>query len=105
MTEKKKVFILGSTGSIGVNTLDVIRLHPEKFEVEGITINKNSDLLEEQIKEFNPKVVVIRNEKVADDVRERIPHNIELLIGENGLIEATKNADYDILLSALVGFS
>lgn len=105
MTEKKKVFILGSTGSIGVNTLDVIRLHPEKFEVEGITINKNSDLLEEQIKEFNPKVVVIRNEEVADDVRERIPHNIELLIGENGLIEATKNADYDILLSALVGFS
>jgi len=105
MTEKKKVFILGSTGSIGVNTLDVIRLHPEKFEVEGITINKNSDLLEEQIKEFNPKVVVIRNEKVADDVRERIPHDIELLIGEDGLIEATKNADYDILLSALVGFS
>ncbi len=105
MTEKKKVFILGSTGSIGVNTLDVIRLHPEKFEVEGITINKNSDLLEEQIKEFNPKVVVIRDEKVADDVRERIPHNIELLIGEDGLIEATKNADYDILLSALVGFS
>lgn len=105
MTEKKKVFILGSTGSIGVNTLDVIRLHPEKFEVEGITINKNSDLLEEQIKEFNPKVVVVRDEKVADDVRKRIPHNIEFLIGEDGLIEATKNTDYDILLSALVGFS
>ncbi|VAX29797.1 1-deoxy-D-xylulose 5-phosphate reductoisomerase [hydrothermal vent metagenome] len=105
MTEKKKVFILGSTGSIGVNTLDVIRLHPEKFEVEGITINKNSDLLEKQIKEFNPKVVVIRDEKVADDVRRRIPQNIKLLIGEVGLIEATKNTDYDILLSALVGFS
>jgi len=105
MAEKKKVFILGSTGSIGVNTLDVIRLHPKKFEVEGITINKNSTLLEKQIREFNPKVVVIRDEKVADDVRSRIPQSIELLVGEEGLIEATKNSDYDILLSALVGFS
>ncbi len=105
MTKKKKVFILGSTGSIGVNTLDVIRLHPDKFEVEGITINKNSDLLEEQIKEFNPKVVAIRDEKVADDVRKKIPSTTELLVGEKGLIEATKSSDYDILLSALVGFS
>ena len=104
-TEKKKVFILGSTGSIGVNTLDVIRLHPEKFEVEALTINKNSELLEAQIEEFNPKLIVIRDEETADKIWRRIPKSIEVLIGENGLIEATKKADYDILLSALVGFS
>ncbi len=105
MTEKKKVFILGSTGSIGVNALDVIRLHPEKFEVEALTINKNSELLEAQIKEFNPKLVVIRDEKTADEILNKIPKSVEVLVGEDGLIEATKNADYDILLSALVGFS
>ncbi len=105
MTEKKKVFILGSTGSIGVNALDVIRLHPEKFEVEALTINKNSELLEAQIKEFNPKLVVIRDEKTADEILTKIPKSVEVLVGEDGLIEATKNADYDILLSALVGFS
>lgn len=105
MLEKKKVFILGSTGSIGVNTLDVIRLHPESFVVEALTINKNSELLEAQIKEFNPKLVVIRNEKTADKVLDTIPQNVEVFVGESGLIEATKNANYDILLSALVGFS
>ena len=105
MAEKKKVFILGSTGSIGVNTLDVIRLHPDKFEVEGITANRNIDLLETQIKEFHPKVVVIRDQKSAEKVRARIPRETNLLVGEKGLMEATKNADYDILLSALVGFS
>lgn len=105
MIDKKKVFILGSTGSIGVNALDVIRLHPENFKVEALTINKNSELLEAQIKEFNPKLVVIRDKKIADKVLDTIPKSVEVLIGENGLIEATKNADYDILLSALVGFS
>jgi len=105
MSDKKKVFILGSTGSIGVNTLDVIRLHPEKFEVEALTINKNSELLEMQIKEFNPKLVVIRNEKTAEEILNKIPKSVEVLVGEAGLVEATKNADYDILLSALVGFS
>lgn len=105
MSDKKKVFILGSTGSIGVNTLDVIRLHPEKFKVEALTINKNSELLEAQIKEFNPKLVVIRDQEIAEKVLDTIPKGVEVLIGESGLIEATKNADYDILLSALVGFS
>lgn len=105
MVRKKKVFILGSTGSIGRNTLDVIRLHPERFEVEGLTINSNVELLETQIKEFNPKIIVIRDPLSADKIRHKIPPNIELLVGEDGLVKATKNAEYDILLSALVGFS
>lgn len=102
---KKKVFILGSTGSIGVNTLDVIRLHPNAFEVVGLTANKNVELLLKQAEEFNPKFVAIRDENFAKQLRENLSGNITLLVGEEGIISGTRNADYDILLSALVGFA
>lgn len=105
MINKKKVFILGSTGSIGVSTLDVIRLHPDKFKVIGLTVNNNVELLLSQIKEFKPEIVVIRDPKASERVIHQIPSNVELLLGEDGLIEATRNSEYDILLSALVGFS
>ncbi len=103
--QKKKVFILGSTGSIGVNTLDVIRLHQNSFEVIGLTANKNVELLLEQVKEFNPKYVVIRDESLVAKVERNLPSGIILLTGKNGLTTATSEADYDILLSALVGFA
>ncbi len=103
--QKKKVFILGSTGSIGVNTLDVIRLHQNSFEVIGLTANKNVELLLEQVKEFNPKYVVIRDESLVAKVERNLPSGIIILTGKNGLTTATSEADYDILLSALVGFA
>lgn len=105
MINKKKVFILGSTGSIGTSTLDVIRLHLDKFEVVGLTVNNNVELLLTQAEEFKPEIVVIRDPKAADKVKHQIPPNTELFLDEDGLIEATKNSEYDILLSALVGFS
>jgi len=103
--DKKKVFILGSTGSIGVNTLDVIRLHRDSFEVVGITANRNVNLLKEQIEEFTPKFVAIRDEKSALQLKDSLAKDITLLIGEEGIISGTRDADYDILLSALVGFA
>ncbi len=103
--QKKKVFILGSTGSIGVNTLDVIRLHQNSFEVVGLTANKNVELLLEQAKEFNPKYVVIKDESLAANVERNLPSEIILLTGKNGLTTGTSEANYDILLSALVGFA
>ncbi len=103
--KKKKIFILGSTGSIGVNTLDVIRLHPNAFEVVGLTANKNAELLLKQAKEFNPKFVVIRDESLAKQLDENLSKDITLLTGEKGLISGSRDADYDILLSALVGFA
>lgn len=103
--DKKKVFILGSTGSIGVSTLDVIRLHQDSFEVVGITANRNIELLKEQIEEFNPKFVAIKDENSALQLKDSLPDGITLLIGEDGIIAGTRDADYDILLSALVGFA
>ena len=58
----KNICILGSTGSIGVNTLDVIRQHPDHFKAQTLVTNTNIDLLEKQISEFHPKYVIIYNE-------------------------------------------
>ncbi|MDP4172391.1 MAG: 1-deoxy-D-xylulose-5-phosphate reductoisomerase [Bacteroidota bacterium] len=101
----KKIFILGSTGSIGTNTLDVIRNYPDRFKVETLTVNSNIELLEKQIKEFNPSLVVVRNEKSAEQLKRSLGNSIEVLSGDKGLIEATRRNNYDILVSALVGFA
>ncbi|MGB5288599.1 MAG: 1-deoxy-D-xylulose-5-phosphate reductoisomerase [Ignavibacteriaceae bacterium] len=101
----KKVFILGSTGSIGVNCLNVISNLNDEFEVTGLTVNSNTELLIEQIKQFNPKVVVVRDKNAAQKILDKIPDSCELLIGEEGLIIASINAEYDIFMGALVGFA
>lgn len=101
----KKVLILGSTGSIGVNSLNVIREHPDKFKVVGLTTNSNIDLLEEQIKEFNPTIVAVRDRFNAKELSKRFNNSTEILSGDEGILSATKNSDYDILIGAMVGFS
>ena len=101
----KKILLLGSTGSIGVSTLDVIRNFKNKFEVFALTANSNIELLEQQVAEFNPKFVVVRNEAKYNDVKKKLNGKCQVLGGEQGLIEVTKNGDYDILVSALVGFA
>ncbi len=101
----KKVFILGSTGSIGVNTLEVIREFPNNFSVAALSGNRNIDLLEKQIEEFSPELVVVNDEAEAEKLKYRIKGKCELFIGERGFVEATKYADYDVIISSLVGFS
>ena len=101
----KKVFVLGSTGSIGVNCLNVISNLKENFEVAGLTVNSNTELLLDQINKFNPQVVVVRDEKAAKDLSHKIPSGCELLVGEEGLIKAAKEIDYDIFMGAMVGFA
>lgn len=99
----KKILILGSTGSIGVSTLDVIRNFKDQFEVFGLTVNSNIKLLKRQIEEFKPKFVVVKNgnfEELKNEV-----NDCKVLNGEDGLIEITRNGDYDILVSSLVGFA
>ena len=59
---KKKITILGSTGSVGISTLEIIEAHPDKFELVGLTINNNFKRLNEQVKKFRPKVVSIKIE-------------------------------------------
>jgi len=101
----KKLLILGSTGSIGINTLDVIRKHPDKFSVTALTINTRIDLLIPQIHEFNPELVVVVNEEAAKKLREAGRINCMVLSGVAGLIQAASHCDYDILLGAMVGFA
>jgi 1-deoxy-D-xylulose-5-phosphate reductoisomerase len=100
----KKILLLGSTGSIGVNALEVIRKFNDKFEVFGLTANSNIGLLEDQIKEFRPKFVVVRNKDKFKELK-NIVNGCEVLSGEEGLVEVAKTGDYDILVSSLVGFA
>ncbi len=101
----KNVIILGSTGSIGVNTLNVIREFPDKFKVKGLTVNKNIGLLEQQIDEFNPDTVVVTDELKAQELERIIGNKCSILKGEKGLLQLAGYDDYDILVSALVGFA
>ncbi len=101
----KKVLVLGSTGSIGVNTLNVIRNFPDKFSVAALTINTRIDLLEPQIYEFKPPVVVVKDDKLAAELRKKLTVKCEVLSGIEGLIYVAANLDYDIMLGAMVGFA
>ncbi len=101
----KNILLLGSTGSIGISTLDVLREFKDQFKVFAITANSNIDLIYKQILEFQPKFVVVREKDKAKKLREKIGDVCKVLDGEEGLIEITKNGDYDILVSALVGFA
>ncbi len=101
----KKVFILGSTGSIGVNCLNVINNLPDDFEVVGLTVNSNTDLLLEQVKKYKPAVVVVKDEPASKKIKNKLPGNCELLTGEAGLLKASSETDYDIFVGAMVGFA
>jgi 1-deoxy-D-xylulose-5-phosphate reductoisomerase len=101
----KKIIILGSTGSIGINALNVIRNYPDLFKISALTVNTRIDLLEPQIEEFHPAVVVVKDKKLADELRKRVGNKCKVLGGEQGLIDAAKNCDYDILIGAMVGFA
>ena len=101
----KKVFVLGSTGSIGVNCLSVISNLKENFEVVGLTVNSNTDLLLEQINKFKPIVVVVKDENAAKKISGKIPKSCKLFVGEEGLINAAIETDYDIFMGAMVGFA
>jgi 1-deoxy-D-xylulose-5-phosphate reductoisomerase len=103
--DMKKVIILGSTGSIGVNSLEVINRLKDTFKITGLTANSNVTLLLEQVSNFNPEVVAVRDENAAASIKEKLPPRCNLLVGDKGLIEAAANADYDIFIGAMVGFA
>jgi 1-deoxy-D-xylulose-5-phosphate reductoisomerase len=103
---KKHIAILGSTGSIGTQALEVIEAHPESFQVEVLTAQNNADLLIEQAKKFNPNAVVIVNEDSYQKVKEALlPLNIKVYAGENALASVVQMDTIDLVLTALVGYS
>ncbi|MGL6106758.1 1-deoxy-D-xylulose-5-phosphate reductoisomerase [Romboutsia sp.] len=101
----KRISILGSTGSIGKQTLDVVRQHKDKFEVIAISANSSVDLLLEQIIEFRPKYVAVYNESSALKLKSMIPVNIniEVFSGMEGLKIISSLDEIDVLLTAIVG--
>lgn len=106
MTQPKRIAVLGSTGSIGTQTLDVIRQHPEDFEVEVITAQNNCDLLISQALEFKPNAVVIGNESNYQKVKEALlSHDIKVFAGQKAIAQVVEMETIDVVLTALVGYS
>lgn len=103
---RKRIAILGSTGSIGVQTLDVIRRHPAVFEVEVLTAQNNADLLIKQALEFVPNAVVIGDESAYKKVAEVLqPKDIKVFAGSDALAQVVQMDSIDLVLTALVGYA
>jgi len=100
---KKRISLLGSTGSIGQQAIEVIREHRDIFEITTIAVMKSIDALEEQIREFKPKLAVVYDEASAKLLKERITTGTKILSGMEGLIEAATHPDVDIVLNSVVG--
>lgn len=103
---QKRIAILGSTGSIGVQALDVIASHPELLQAEVLTAHHNASLLIEQALKFNPNAVVIANENLYEEVKQALAHtDIKVYAGENALSSVLQMESIDLVLTALVGYS
>ena len=102
----KKICILGSTGSIGTQALDVISQHSDLFEVHTITAGNNADLLIQQARQFQPDTVVIANEDKYDYVANKLADlPIKVYGGSQALCEVVCNQHIDVVLTAMVGFA
>lgn len=104
--KKRRLAILGSTGSIGKQTLDVVSQHPDLFEVELLTANTSSDLLVEQAVRFNANSVVIRDESKYREVADALePHYIKVFTGMESICGLVAGDNIDMVVTAMVGFS
>ncbi|MCX6290705.1 MAG: 1-deoxy-D-xylulose-5-phosphate reductoisomerase [Bacteroidetes bacterium] len=103
---KKHLAILGSTGSIGTQALQVIRSHPDHFEVELLTANGNARLLIQQAKEFLPNTVVIADTSKLQDVRDALKEfPVKVFGGEEAIIQSVQMDSIDLVLTAIVGYA
>ena len=103
---KKQICILGSTGSIGTQALDVIRQHPDLYEAYALTANDSVEKLAEQAREFNPAAVVIANEARYEELKARLADtDVKVYAGHKALCEIVEAGPVDMVLAALVGFA
>lgn len=102
----KRLAIFGSTGSIGTQALEVIESHPELFSATILTAQNNEELLIEQALKFQPKIVVIGDDKKYNKVKELLSGtSIVVMAGEDALTEAAASDEYDMMIAAIVGFA
>ena len=103
----RKLCILGSTGSIGLSTLDVIRLHPEKFNVVSLSAHESVEQLIQQCREFHPQTVVMSSEKHAQLLSSRLKEEglsgIQVNSGKDALCKLAASKDTDTVMAAIVG--
>lgn len=103
---KKQICILGSTGSIGTQALDVIRQHPDLYEAYALTANDSVEKLAEQAREFNPAAVVIANEARYEELKAKLADtDVKVYAGHKALCEIVEAGPVDMVLAALVGFA
>ena len=104
--EMKQIAILGSTGSIGTQTLDVVRQHPEEFSVFALSAHRSLDLLIQQAIEFNPAVVCIADENLYQPLREALSDlPIQVMAGEKAIAEMVTMPAIDVVVAAMVGYA
>lgn len=99
----KKIAIVGSTGSIGTQTLDVIANHPEHFRVEALAAGSNIKLLLEQVKRFGARKVSVATKELAEEIKPDLPAGTEVYFGDEGLIEVAAGNDADTVIAAVMG--
>ncbi|MCH8156410.1 MAG: 1-deoxy-D-xylulose-5-phosphate reductoisomerase, partial [Nitrospinae bacterium] len=100
----KTISLLGSTGSIGVNTLDVVRRNPERFAVAAMTAGNNIELFAQQVKEFKPSLISIFNPSKLDALKELLQgQDVEIFSGEEGSVKVAAHPDVSLVVSAIVG--
>ena len=100
----RKIVLLGSTGSIGTQTLDVVRNNSSELSVVGIAANSSVEKVEEQVREFKPKYVAMFDEKAAAALQDKISDlGIKVLSGMEGLLEIVSVPEADTVLTAVVG--
>jgi 1-deoxy-D-xylulose-5-phosphate reductoisomerase len=106
MQKKIGVAILGSTGSIGTQALEVIESYADQFDLQVITAGKNADLLIEQAMKYQPNSVVITDENQYQKVKDALwSHDIHVYCGEEALCQVVEATEIDVVLTALVGYA
>lgn len=105
MTEKKRIAVLGSTGSVGVSTLDVLALHPEQYTVYALTANTNVDVMTAQCLQTQPEIAVMVDDAAAAQLQQRLAGKVttQVLAGEHALLELMHSDAIDAVMVAIVG--
>lgn len=99
----KKISVLGSTGSIGGQTIEIVREHSDKFKIMGLAVMRNIDKLEEQINEFHPEIVAVFDEEKAKELSNRVITKTKIVVGMQGLIEVATYNEVETVLNSVVG--
>ncbi|PIR23020.1 MAG: 1-deoxy-D-xylulose-5-phosphate reductoisomerase [Deltaproteobacteria bacterium CG11_big_fil_rev_8_21_14_0_20_45_16] len=100
---KRKVCILGSTGSVGKNALEIVRQQPDRFEIVGLACGSSVDHLLAQIEEFQPSFVSLGSEKLAGEIREKLPRGVEIFYGSMGHRDLVEQCRADVVMASMSG--